>query len=180
MMAGIGFALPAPIKGSPSLIEQYREAAGKLPRADRTVLDAWQKSWFAVCEIIERSASQELDPGDWIACFLMPVSGGVELEGTCMPLAATTRIAAVQAFLKGVTESGLEPTQVDPATSRDLGRAVIHAVRRQQRKPLILNYDRDPVELITATLDLAWPDVIRATGSWDDAVDAGDAVNLLG
>ncbi|MBW2258351.1 MAG: hypothetical protein JRI25_27660 [Deltaproteobacteria bacterium] len=166
------------------------------------MLDAWQKSWFSVCEIItvdpgvgvglqdvvtgrevqviERSASQQLDAGDWIACFLMPVQGGIELEGTSLPLAAATRIAAVQAYLKGMKERGLESGRVDPATSRELAWAVIHAARQQQRKPRIVNYDRHPIELITVTLDRDWPEVVEATKSWEDAVDGGDAVNILG
>ena len=202
VMQGVGFALVAAAPDGSSLIDRYREAAGKLPRADRTLLDAWQESWFSVCEIltvdpgvgfhledvvtgqqvevIERSASQQLDAGDWIACFLMPVPGGVELEGTSMRLAAATRIAAVQACLRGMVERGLVSAQVVPATSRELAWDVIHAARNQQRKPRILNYDRHRVELITVTLDLEWADVLDATESWDDAVDGGDAVNLLG
>ena len=201
-MQGVGFALVAAPPDGSSLIDRYRQAAGKLPRADRTLLDAWQESWFSVCEIltvdprvgfhledvvtgrrvevIERSASQQLDAGDWIACFLMPVEGGLELEGTCMPLAAATRIAAVQAYLRGMGERGLEPAQVVPATSRELAWDVIRAARNEQRKPRVLNYDRHPLELITVTLDLEWAHVLDVTESWEDAEDGGDAVNLLG
>jgi len=202
VMQGVGFALVAAPPDGSSLIDRYRQAAGKLPRADRTLLDAWQESWFSVCEIltvdprvgfhledvvtgrrvevIERSASQQLDAGDWIACFLMPVEGGLELEGTCMPLAAATRIAAVQAYLRGMGERGLEPAQVVPATSRELAWDVIRAARNEQRKPRVLNYDRHPLELITVTLDLEWAHVLDVTESWEDAEDGGDAVNLLG
>ncbi len=199
---GIAFALIASPPGRPSLIESYREVAGKLPRADRAMLDAWRETRFSVCEIItvdygvgflledvvtgqqvevvECSASQQLIARDWIACFLMPAPGGIELEGTSLPLEGATRIAAVQAYLAGLLERRLSPVLVSPAASRELAWLVIHAARQQQRQPMLRNHDRHAIELITATLDLEWSDVLHATESWEDAHEDRDAVNLLG
>ncbi|MBN2801441.1 MAG: hypothetical protein JXX28_20030 [Deltaproteobacteria bacterium] len=202
VMQGVAFALIAPPPGGTSPIDRYREAAGKLSRADRAVLAAWGDAWFSVCvilavdpgvglrledvvtgrqvDVLERSASHQVLAGEWLACFLMPVQGGIELEGTSILLEDSTRLPAVQAYLRELRERGLDPAEVPAATSRAFAWAVIQAVHDIQRTPNYQNFDGHPIEIITATLTATWSEVRRATASWEDAVEDQGTVDLMG
>ncbi|MCB9678242.1 MAG: hypothetical protein H6737_24285 [Alphaproteobacteria bacterium] len=195
---GVSFALIAPVGDAPSLLERFRAAAGKLPRAEREVVDDWSRAWFGVFEIVtvipgeglrledvvtgiswdvkERAASYQLEVGQWIAAFLMPVEGHIELEGTSVIMGPPSRIDAVQAYLAARPHEGPLP----PEVSRRTARPVIQAIREAERTPQFVNGDGDPIELLTATLDLTWKKVQTTLRKWDDADVGDDFASVVG
>lgn len=115
------FALLAEDCDQPPLIQLWAESRRVLPRLDRSILGQWSRAWFSIFEvrvarpgeglglrdvfdetevfIVERALSTQLDGGEWLAAFLIPVDQAVELEGSVALLGDTQRLVAVQAML---------------------------------------------------------------------------------
>lgn len=196
VLNAVAFALLAPPPGQPSLLQRFA-ASTTLGHADRRVLQSWSQSWLVLGEVVglepghvfvvedvvtgqqhevvDIAASRQLQVGQWWVMVLMPTDGHIESEGTTAYLTSTARIGAVQAYLSGAEALDLDLSlSRDPAT-RQLARGVLHAVRKTQRRPRLLNHDREPMELVSADLGVDWPRVLAEVQTWEDAsVDEAD------
>jgi hypothetical protein len=202
VMTAIAFALVAPGPEGPSLIERYAAQAGRLPRAERDLLQRWDRSYFALMRVHdvkldawievhdvlrertrrvrERAATHDLERGMWFAGFYFELDHRWEFEGTLRAVPTLARIHAVQAALRAYAERGVEPRDATPEQTRRIARAVIEAVHAGSQPPRLVNADGHDILLVTSTLDLPWEEVVSVLRGWPDASVEEDNANLLG
>ena len=140
------FALVAANASGDSLLELYQNSQSNLARFERDTFAVWDKVVFSVFEMVsvdegegftardiltqnthevrEHTASKTLQPGDWVAGFIKPISGLYELEGSIAVLFGDARTAA-QSALSGE----LDADSATPKRTRQAAMSVIRAVR---------------------------------------------------
>jgi len=198
---GVPFALVAPPPGSPSLIERYTALGMARSRAERTLLSRWEQSrflilkvldvapgeWFDVHDVLfdtafrvhERSGTENLPIGTWLAAFVFDEDGRWQLEGTVLTVPEHVRIYAVQAAVRALQEMGVASGAADPRTTRRTAWPVIAAVNDALRTPRLVNSDGHDVVLVTSTLGEPWERVVAVTSSWPDARADDDTVTIV-
>jgi len=149
------FALIAPPKNEPSILERFRQQADTLSRFEREMFEIWANVQFSVFEITdvnegvsiemqdrisgtshkirEKTASKTIQVGDWLAAFIKEVNGQPELEGTVAPLHGDARQAAMDALHQARTQLGLDETTSTPELTRQCAQPVIAAIRQAEQ-----------------------------------------------
>lgn len=191
----IAFALvTAPADGA-SLLDRFAAQAGHLPRAERLLFDEWartrfsllcvtdveQGEWIEVHDVLadralvipERSGSETIDIGMWLAAFYCETDGRPALEGALSLVPVSARVYAVQGALKGFATLGVDPREAPPAITRRIANGVLDAVRVALRShpdgPAIIAEQTtlfgdaeatpdDVTDEMFEKLDAAWPD----------------------
>ena len=140
------FALVAANPSGDSLLEMYRTSQSNLARFERETFAVWDEVVFSVFEMVkvtegegftakdiltqnthevrEHTASKTLQPGDWVAAFIKPISDLHELEGSIAVLFGDARTAAETALKAALTAGSVTPKQ-----TRQSAMAVIQAIR---------------------------------------------------
>ena len=136
--SAVAYALIAAPPGEPSLIEEYIEAHPRAStRMDRVVRAAWRSSTYRLLSIRsveagsaftaedavtgetltipERTATDELQPGDWLLGFVIHVDGAHLMEGTgelLAPAAVVPVYAVLSAFGGGDGRAAAWPAMI--------------------------------------------------------------------
>jgi hypothetical protein len=202
MSSAIAFALVTPPPEGPSLIERFAAQAGRLPRAERDILQQWSRAWFSLLRVHdvkldewievhdvlrdrtlrvhERSGTRGLPIGTWLAAVYFEVDRRWQFEGTLRIVPTQARLQAVQAGLAAYAALGVDPRTATPEQSRRVARATLEGVHHGSRSPRLLNADGHDILLVTSTLDLPWEEVVSVLRGWPDASVEEDNANLLG
>lgn len=200
--AALAFALVTAPMGGASLIDRFVAQVGHLPRAERKLFDAWARARFALLRtvdvepgawidghdvlsgrtlhILERSGSEQIEPGMWLAAFVYEADGGWAFEGSLSIVMPVTRIAAVQAAIQGYASLGIDPREAAPAATRQVANAAYDAMHRAGRPPRFVTADGDDIELVTSVVGAGWEEVCGVVLGWPDALDEGDRLSLHG
>ena len=202
VLTAISFSLLAPAGQGPSLIERYIEIAGRLPRAERLVAQNWQKTFFSILRVIavergsfvdvhdvlrdrvvrvyERTGTEQLNVGTWLAAFYFEEDKRTVFEGTLLVIPPQARIFAVQAALRAYAASGVDPRSSGPKESRAVARAALDGVHKGLRPPKLVNQDGHDIQLVTSTIGLSWEEVLAVVKRWEDASIEKDLIDIFG
>ncbi|MDP2306258.1 MAG: hypothetical protein Q8P18_09555 [Pseudomonadota bacterium] len=178
----IAFAVISAPTGSSSLIDRYVAQAGHLPRAERVLFDEWARArfsllcvtdvkpgeWIEAHDVLadrlllipERTGSESIDIGMWLAVFFAETDGRPVLEGSLSLVPVAARVESVQAALRAYEGLGVAPTEATPAASRQVANAVYEAMHIATRAPSSDEGQppESPTEAMFEQMDAAWPD----------------------
>ncbi|MES2645155.1 MAG: hypothetical protein V4850_37050 [Myxococcota bacterium] len=198
----LAFALITAPVGGASLIDRFVAQAGRSPRAERLCFEEWARTrfcllcvtdvapgeWIEAHDVLadrllvipERSGSESIDIGMWLAAFVYEADGREVFEGALSLVPLPARVYAVQAALQTFAALRAVPTDAPPATTRQVANATLDAIHRAIRPPRFVNVDGDPVEVIVSTLAEPWDAVRRVLSSWPDITEDPNVVDVYG
>lgn len=153
----VAFALVSAPPGGTSLIERFARGQPTLPRAERELFAQWARARFGLLRVAaveegahldlhdvvarrafrayEPSATEQLEPGDWVAAFYFEDAGRTVLEGAITAVPAGARLGAVQALLGALQALGTPPAEASPEATRQAARPTIAALHQALAAP---------------------------------------------
>ena len=142
------YAIMAPDGAGASIMERFAASSPKASRFERQMFEVWGEAWFSVFEVRavkpgegieledivtaqghwvhERTASENIEVGEWIATFVKRIDDHNELEGLLLPMVPGTRLPGTEACLRALREQSIE---AGSAQTRRVASAVVCAIR---------------------------------------------------